>query len=212
MIRNISCLFILVVMLAISAYAYNIIPDSIAMQYSMDGIGYQFLNKNIAVLYYPAIYAVVILITLFFHKKSPKQFEIKNSTNAIKEVIIAAGILMLAFHYCRLVNYENSGSNLAIISYSLALFIMIIGHSMKNIGPNFMVGYRLPWTLADADNWRSTHKLANNVNLLLGGTLIIATAIHPSVNAVIIFLVFSVLIPSAYSFYLFHTNSSGKMR
>ena len=37
---------------------------------------------------------------------------------------------------------------------------------------NFTMGYRLPWTLNDEDNWNKTNRLAGYV-MVLGGILII---------------------------------------
>lgn len=43
---------------------------------------------------------------------------------------------------------------------ALGLGISGMGLFLPRLEPNYFAGYRLPWTLEDADNWASTHRLA----------------------------------------------------
>ena len=42
----------------------------------------------------------------------------------------------------------------------MSILFIIIGNVMGRIRPTFFVGIRTPWTLADDEVWRKTHRLA----------------------------------------------------
>lgn len=56
-----------------------------------------------------------------------------------------------------------------------ALLFVVVGNVLGQIRPNFFVGIRVPWTLADEEVWRRTHRLAARV-WVLGGLACLALA------------------------------------
>ena len=68
---------------------------------------------------------------------------------------------------------------------------------------NFTMGYRLPWTLNDEDNWNKTNRLAGYVMVLGGILIIIMSFFDLAFWAVILFVGAILIIPSVYSFLLY---------
>lgn len=50
----------------------------------------------------------------------------------------------------------------------LGLLLVGLGVAMPHIEPNYTFGVRVPWTLADPENWRRTHRFAGPVFVVMG--------------------------------------------
>lgn len=50
----------------------------------------------------------------------------------------------------------------------MGLLLVGLGIVMPRIEPNYTFGVRLPWTLADPENWRRTHRFAGPVFVVMG--------------------------------------------
>ncbi|MFZ5897721.1 MAG: SdpI family protein [Bacillota bacterium] len=86
-----------------------------------------------------------------------------------------------------------------------ALLFIVIGNVMGQIRPNFFVGIRVPWTLADGEVWRRTHRLAARV-WVLGGLVCLALAPVQapwSPHAFVACLIVMGLAPVIYSYAIF---------
>ena len=63
----------------------------------------------------------------------------------------------------------TGGSVVNIIVFGfLGLLFVGLGVVMPRIEPNYTFGVRLPWTLADPENWRRTHRFAGPVFVVMG--------------------------------------------
>ena len=81
----------------------------------------------------------------------------------------------------------------------LGLMFLVVGNYLPKCKQTYTVGIRLPWTLADEDNWAYTHRLAGKV-WTIGGLVILAlTFLRLPVLQFVVILVL-VLIPTAASF------------
>ncbi|WP_322511258.1 SdpI family protein [Chloroflexus sp.] len=56
-----------------------------------------------------------------------------------------------------------------LISFGAALLIAVLGNELGRVTPNYFVGIRTPWTLADPEVWRITHRVG--ARLFVGGGL-----------------------------------------
>lgn len=54
----------------------------------------------------------------------------------------------------------------------LGLLLVGLGVVMPRIEPNYTFGVRLPWTLADPENWRRTHRFAGPVFVVMGAVTV----------------------------------------
>lgn len=204
MFRTTLCFIISMIMLLISFYSYSHIPDLVSINTIVHGFGDIKVSKTIAVVIIPAIYISLIFITLFFYKKSPENFRLNRTPNKVKEIIITVGALLTIYNYNMLVNYDNEYLTIKCLCYALAIFIIMTAYILSDVSPNFMFGYKLPWTLADADNWKKTHLFAKKINIPLGVAFIIINTFYTSIYVAYTFIFLFTLIPSIYSFVIFN--------
>jgi uncharacterized membrane protein len=101
------------------------------------------------------------------------------------------------------------GSDL--LQVGLGALLVMIGNSLPKSRPSFFVGIRMPWTLADTDNWIATHRLGGK--LMMGaGCLIVAAGLFPLQSswraaAMIVLLGGAVVVPVFYSWWLWRHRS-----
>lgn len=87
------------------------------------------------------------------------------------------------------------------------LLLVGLGVAMPHIEPNYTFGVRLPWTLADPENWRRTHRFAGPVFVVMGvatlASALLASA-APELTLVVLLaaLLGGVALVSLYSFLL----------
>ena len=91
----------------------------------------------------------------------------------------------------------------------MGLLLAAIGNYLPKCQPNYTVGIRLPWTLADEANWRKTHRLAGPV-WVIGGLVIAVLAFTPWRALDLLVLIPMVLIPALYSFFLYRRKKNEK--
>ena len=89
----------------------------------------------------------------------------------------------------------------------LRLLLVGLGVAMLHIEPNYTFGVRLPWTLADPENWRRTHRFAGPVFVVMGvatvaSALFSSTAPELTLVAMLVARLGGVALVALYSFLL----------
>ncbi len=100
------------------------------------------------------------------------------------------------------------GSVVNIIVFGfLGLLFVGLGVVMPHIEPNYTFGVRLPWTLADPENWRRTHRFAGPVFVVMGvvtvaSALLASMAPELTLVVLLVALLGGVALVALYSFLL----------
>ncbi len=91
-----------------------------------------------------------------------------------------------------------------------ALLFCFIGNYMHSLKPNYLAGFRLPWTLRNPENWRLTHQFAAQLWFWAGLLSAILYLFLPQPAIVVVFFLTVVIIvisPIIYSYRL-HKKSN----
>lgn len=83
------------------------------------------------------------------------------------------------------------------------MLLIIIGNYMPKARQNYTIGIRLPWTLANEENWNRTHRIAGYL-WLISGILVVALTLCKVLNLgwMIVIIAVIVIVPFFYSFWL----------
>ena len=85
----------------------------------------------------------------------------------------------------------------------LSLMLIIIGNYLPKARQNYTMGIRIPWTLANEENWNRTHRLAGFLWMACGVVMLVLTLCRAVPFAVLIgVMILATLIPCAYSYWL----------
>lgn len=91
----------------------------------------------------------------------------------------------------------------------VGLIFLLLGNYLPKSRPNATFGIRLPWTLADEDVWRRTHRLGGWL-FMLGGVTVIVSAFCGAYPFVIAMLAVIGLTPVIYSYVISRKSKAGK--
>ena len=115
-----------------------------------------------------------------------------------------------------IITYSATGNSLSITKLLLpflGIVFSIMGWYMPKLHQNYFAGFKLPWTLENADNWEQTHKVAGKVWLYGGILQAVGTLALPSTPAFILFIttiVIMVVIPTIFSYRMFKNGNQIK--
>lgn len=178
------------------------LPDPMATHFGMDNEANGFSSRFFAVFGIPlfllALEWVGALVTSVDPRRqniTPKMFTLVLWIVPVISILCAATI----YPY-------NLGMRLDISFFAmifLGLMFIVIGNYLPKARQNYTIGIRIPWTLANEQNWNRTHRMAGYL-WVAGGILMILVGLTGSVRAewVIGLAVLMTVIPCAYSFRL----------
>lgn len=199
-------LIIVLIPIVMTIFVYQKLPDELAVHFGINGEpdGYQgkrsFLLLNILMLF-----GIPILLKIIRYidpkKRNYEKFE---ATYDMFRLLIT---IFLSFMVIAILLF-NLGFSINIqmvVLIGIGIIFMFFGNYMSRIRFNYMVGIRTPWTLANEEVWRRTHRLGGPL-WFIGGIAIIFIAFLPGKMAFIFMMVLTAIItfiPVIYSFILY---------
>lgn len=92
-----------------------------------------------------------------------------------------------------------------LVPASLGLLFLVIGNYMPKMKQNPTLGIRLPWTLANEENWNRTHRLGGKV-WVAGSLVLLLCCLLPGaamVAGMLAAILVLAVVPCAYSYWLY---------
>ena len=186
----------------IGIICWNRLPDVMATHFGMNNEANGFSSKAFAVFGLPLILLAVLWVGAFVTAHDPKRQNISPKMFSLM-LWIAPAISLVA---AATVYPVNLGYELDIAFFGellLGLMFTIIGNYLPKARQNYTIGIKLPWTLANEENWNRTHRLAGYLWMICGILMILIslTRFVPAEWLIGLILIM-VLVPSIYSFWL----------
>ncbi|MBF1166925.1 MAG: SdpI family protein [[Eubacterium] sulci] len=182
---------------------WNKLPDSMAVHFNFDNEADGYREKWFAVIIEPFILLALHLIMAMIIAADPRKKNISSRVYGITIWIIPASSLALAV----VIYPYNLGIHFN-ISLFLGIFLgviyIIVGNYLPKTRQNYTIGFKLPWTYANEENWNKTNRLAGVIDIVMG-ILIIINAAMGVLNIFYSFLaavLIGTLIPLGYSYFL----------
>lgn len=196
----------LVAMIAVGLFMYPGLPETLPTQFSFTGVPRNYLPKQAVILILPIGYAITIVATHFLIRFSPEKFAMPNSKRVMDITILSAGILFLASHMGILASRGESSIFHQYFSVGLACFLIMMGNMIGKAERNFVIGIRIPWTLASDKNWRATHRLSGRLMVASGLVLLASSFFFPSFVLTLCLGLGWLLVAVIYSFLFYLKN------
>ncbi len=178
------------------------LPDTLATHFGADNTPNGWSSKVFAVFGLPMIILVLEWICMIGTNADPKS---KNLADSVMMKIVlwmmpCLSILVSALTYIYALGYQIK-IGMIVISFMGILFV-VMGNYLPKCKQSYTMGIKLPWTLANAENWNRTHRLAGKL-WVAGGMVILATAAleNPVIFIGILFVMIAV--PTVYSYRLY---------
>ncbi len=184
---------------------WNRLPEQVPVHYGFDGQPDGYSSRITAVLMLPVLMAAVNLFVHFMLSLDPSSRDGGN-----ERIIRAAGWLvpLISLFSELMILLPSLGVNVSpssVLSAEAGTIFALAGRYLPDTAVSRTVGFRLPWTLNSAENWKRTHILAGKIWTLAGLFLLIAALTDHNVSALTVSAVIfaAAAVPSLYSYYLY---------
>ena len=181
---------------------WNRLPDVMATHFGMNNEANGFSSKAFAVFGLPLVLLALLWLGAFVTAHDPKKQNISpRMFSLVLWIVPIVSLVVAAMMYP-----ANLGCQLDISFFSelfLGLLFIIIGNYMPKVRQNNTLGIKIPWTLANEENWNRTHRLAGYLWMICGILILILglTRLLPA-GWLIGLVLIMVLVPCLYSWWL----------
>lgn len=184
----------------IGVLLWNRLPDTLATHFGVDSQANGWSSKPLAVFGLPLLMLGIQLLMAAVVCLDPKRRNISEKMFRVSLWIIpVTSLLCCTLTYAYALDAALQINR--IVCAFLGVVFVVLGNYLPKCRQNYTVGIKLPWTLADEDNWYHTHRFGGVV-WVLGGVAVLVLALLPGgvpvlpVAAVILVLT---LLPIGYS-------------
>ncbi|MDO5037494.1 MAG: SdpI family protein [Tissierellia bacterium] len=197
---------IILLPILVGFFLWDQLPETMATHFNFKNEADGFSSKFFGVVGLPLILLGVQWFSAIVTAKDPRK---QNISDKVYRLILWIGPCISIFTTALVYAY-NLGRPLDISlwgSLFVGLIFIIIGNYLPKIRQNYTMGIKLPWTLANEENWNKTHRLGGVLYMVLGVFLLVTSFIGPfkGLGPKLVLVLLATLIPAIYSFIL-HTR------
>ena len=178
------------------------LPDVMATHFGMHNEANGFSSKAVAVFGLPLFCLAILWLGAVVTSRDPKKQNISP-----KLFVMCLWIAPIVSLICAATIYPvNLGVpvNVTFIAELLvSVMLIVLGNYLPKCRQNYTIGIKLPWTLANEENWNRTHRFAGYLWLVCG-LLMLALSLCGAMQAawLLAILIGMVLAPFVFSFWL----------
>lgn len=193
--------------IALALVLWNKLPEQLPIHFNAVGEADNYASKALACFGLPALLLFFNLLVFFGINADPKKGNANNVIVTLSMWICPVMSLILM----PITLFKGMGYNIPIeiiVPAMIGLLFIIIGNYLPKSHQSYTVGIKLPWTLADEDNWNKTHRFAGFVWVIGGLAMLISAFIGGRIFVTLIVIAALVLLPVAYSYILYRKKSA----
>lgn len=191
----------------LSLIFYSRLPAMVPTHWGADNQINGYSSRNMAAFGLPALMLFLAVMVNVLIRIDPHSENIKRS-GEIRQItrwfVVIVGIVVQL-----VILLAGIGMNIKMGSVALvfiAVLFVAFGNYLPKCKHNYTIGIRLPWTLADEENWTRTHRLAGPV-WMIGGILMMILGFLQMQHLFMAVAFISVLIPGIYSYCIYRKKT-----
>lgn len=198
---------ILLVLLSLigTGILYPYLPELVPGHWNVKGEVDRYQNK-IWVFFTAALPLLLYLLMTFLPQIDPKKKAYLKHVKAYDVTRIVIVLFLGIIHWISIAVALGYDLNVGFVIRILIGFLFIIlGNYMSQIRPNYFFGIKTPWTLANEQVWKKTHRVGG-YSFIIMGIVSITTAFLEGQLALIVMMlsiVGAVIYPFVYSYLLY---------
>lgn len=182
------------------------LPHQMATHFNFQGKPDGYSSKWVTVFVIPLALVLLEWVSALFTAHSPKSEDISNKVFKLvlwMIPLISLMVMIIVYGYALGLKLNMT----LIANVFMGALLLVIGNYLPKTRQNYVIGIRLPWTLADEENWVRTHRFASRLWMIIGTViLIMSIAYHLHMMAGLILVLMAVFIPTIYSFVLYRNK------
>ena len=201
---------LLLIPVIVGLLLWDQLPDPMPFHWNIHGEVDGWASKATAVFGMPALMLAMQWVCLFACSADPKH---KNYNP--KMIVLALwicpgiGLILSTMVYSAALGYELPIE--VIMPILLGAMFMAIGNWLPKCQQTYTMGIKLPWTLANEENWNATHRFGGKV-WFFGGIASMVSALVGSFWLLMAILVLMCLLPTVYSYRYYVKNEKEDKR
>lgn len=194
---------VILIPLFVGLILWNKLPEEIAIHFDMNGAADDWCHKEWAIFGIPLFILAAQFFCLFMTVYDPGK---KNIGKKLYNLVV--WICPICSVVCGVVIFSKA-LDIYFPVFSIAqgicgIGIIAVGNFLPKCKQNYSIGFKLPWTLNDKENWNNTHRFAGKV-WIIGGLILVANSfINNRLIDLAVILIITV-VPLIYS-WIYHTQ------
>lgn len=193
-----SCVILL--QTAVGVILWDRLPEQIATHFDFNNQPNGYSSRAFTVFGMPLVLLALHWICLLTSGKTGQMYS-RKLRYVILFIIPATSLLMTVLCYGHAL---GMGFNVGrIVVPFVGVLLAVSGNYMPKVRRNYTVGIKVPWTLADDENWDRTHRFAAPVWVIGGLLLTVLGLIGYTAWPAFALLLAIVFLPMVYSFALY---------
>ena len=203
--KELPIILIIIMMFAASIYFYPQLPDKIPTHWNFKGEIDGYSGKLTGAFLIPVMNIIMYGLFIFMPVLDPKKENYKLFESTYIYFRYLFHIFFLGMH--GLIIAAALGYNVdtgRLVTLAVSLLLMLMGNVMGRLKHNYFVGIKTPWTLADEEVWRKTHRLGA-ILWTAGGLMGVIMSLLRQIMVWVFIAVIAVMtfIPIVYSYLIF---------
>ena len=191
---------VLVLLLAaVTASGFAIVPagTDLPVHWGLAGEADRFLPRDAALLVLPAI-AVLTLGLLFAAMRLSRAERRQAARHAVAVTITALLALFVAIQTATvMIGAGLEVDMVRIVVLGLGMLFVVLGNILPKTQPNWIAGFRMPWTVDDPANWQASHRLGGLLMMAGGAAIAIAALVTGNAIALGVVTLLGIALPIA---------------
>lgn len=159
---------------------YSKLPAELPIHWNAKGEIDNYMSKSGAMLINLGIMVAMHLLLQWLPKIDPKKENYKSFSRSYS--MINAALFIFLFLVNVVIILIGLGYDLSMNTFMpivLGALFVVIGNYMQQVKPNYFVGIKTPWTLANETVWRKTHRFSSKL-FVAAGFIVLLTIFLPS--------------------------------
>ncbi|WP_134703450.1 SdpI family protein [Ammoniphilus sp. YIM 78166] len=182
------------------------LPDQMAVHFGVDGSPNRYQGKISFLLIFSLFLLAYPFLFKGFRKIDPKSENYKKFGRTYEIFRFSLSVLLSgAFTFIILYNLGYPINIQLFTLLGIGLLFLIIGNYMGQIRPTYFIGIRTPWTMANDEVWRKTHRIGGPLFMVTGVVFLVAAFLPGPVTVWLcsFFLFITVAVPVIFSYIQF---------
>lgn len=153
----------------------DVMSDKLATHWNFAGQADGFGGKLAGVWLPPIVMLSIFLLTLLIPRLDPKRKNIETFHAQWNQFVVLLTGFLLYLYWLSL--YWNAGNEFNMTKPVMAGFVVLMVGVSRLIAaaqPNYTIGIRTPWTLADDTVWRRTHAVGSRAFLVVAAAALVS--------------------------------------
>ncbi|NMC27940.1 MAG: SdpI family protein [Syntrophomonadaceae bacterium] len=193
-------------MILFAIWIYPRLPAMVPGHWNLQGEIDRYYPKSFGAFFAPVLTVGIYLMMLFLPLIDPRRDNYERFAGAYTFLRWGLVIFFAIIYGISILAALGHDLDVALLIKGLvAVLFVVIGNFMGQFRHNYFVGIKTPWTLANEEVWRRTHRLAGRIWVVCGLVGLAVSPIESPWGAGVFFaaLMIAAVVPILYSYVIF---------